>query len=203
MRKLLFIILPVVALALGVSGGWYWWNVLRFQQSTDDAYVQSDITLISPKVEGYIKEVRVGDNQEVAEGSVLFVIDDRDFAAKLAQAEAAVAAEEAIIATYENRLKFQQAMIEQAAAMVKSAEADLARWQQDHKRYSALVTTDFASRQRFEQAETDARKGEAAVAKSRAAFAAEQNQLAVLRSQQREEEAKLQQARATLRLAPG
>jgi len=201
LRKALFIILPVVVLALGVSGGWYWWSVLRFQQSTDDAYVQSDITVISPKVEGYIKEVRVGDNQEVAEGSVLFVIDDRDFAAKLAQAEAAVAGEEAIIATYENRLKLQQSMIEQAAATVKSAEADLARWQQDHKRYSALVTTDFASRQRFEQAETDARKGEAAVAKTRAALSAEQNQLAVLRSQQREEAAKLQQALATLRLA--
>ena len=201
MRKVLFIILPVVVLALGVSGGWYWWNVLRFLQSTDDAYVQSDITLISPKVEGYIKEVRVADNQEVAEGSVLFVIDDRDFAAKLAQAEAAVAGEEAIIATYENRLKLQQSMIEQAAATVQSAEADLARAQQDHKRYSALVTTDFASRQRFEQAETDARKGEAAVAKTRAAFAAEQSQLAVLRSQQREEEAKLQQAHAALRLA--
>jgi membrane fusion protein (multidrug efflux system) len=201
LRKVLFIILPVVVLALGVSGGWYWWNVLRFLQSTDDAYVQSDITLISPKVEGYIKEVRVADNQEVAEGSVLFVIDDRDFAAKLAQAEAAVAGEEAIIATYENRLKLQQSMIEQAAATVQSAEADLARAQQDHKRYSALVTTDFASRQRFEQAETDARKGEAAVAKTRAAFAAEQSQLAVLRSQQREEEAKLQQAHAALRLA--
>jgi membrane fusion protein, multidrug efflux system len=201
LRKVLFVILPVALLAAAVSGGWYWWNVLRFQQSTDDAYIQSDITLISPKVEGYIREVRVTDNQEVAEGSVLFVIDDRDFAAKFAQAEAAVAIEEAIIATYENRLRLQQSMIEQAAATVKSAEADLARVQLDHKRYSALVTTDFASRQRFEQAETDARKGEAAVAKSRAAFAAEQNQLAVLRSQQREEHAKLQQAQATLQLA--
>ena len=45
---MLFIILPVVVLALGASGGWYWWNVLRFLQSTDDAYVQSDISLISP-----------------------------------------------------------------------------------------------------------------------------------------------------------
>jgi multidrug efflux pump subunit AcrA (membrane-fusion protein) len=72
LRKVLFIILPVVVLALGASGGWYWWNVLRFLQSTDDAYVQSDISLISPKVEGYIKEVRVADNQEVAEGDVLF-----------------------------------------------------------------------------------------------------------------------------------
>ena len=201
MRKVLFIILPVVVLALGASGGWYWWNVLRFLQSTDDAYVQSDVSLISPKVEGYIKKVRVADNQEVAEGAVLFVIDDRDFKAKIAQAEAAVATEEAILATYESRLKLQQSMIEQAAATVNSAEADLARDQQDYKRYSALLSTDFASRQRFEQAEADARKGEAAVAKSRAGFAAEQNQLAVLRSQQREEQAKLQQARANLQLA--
>ena len=201
MRKVLFIILPVVVLALGTSGGWYWWNVLRFLQSTDDAYVQSDVSLISPKVEGYIKKVRVADNQEVAEGAVLFVIDDRDFKAKVAQAEAAVATEEAIIATYESRLKLQQSMIEQAAATVSSAEADLAREQQDYRRYSTLMSTDFASRQRFEQAEADARKGEAAVAKSRAGFAAEQNQLGVLRSQQREEQARLQQARANLQLA--
>ena len=92
MRKVLFIILPVVVLALGMSGGWYWWNVLRFLQSTDDAYVQSDISLISPKVEGYIKEVRVADNQEVAEGDVLFVIDDRDFAARVGAAVVPVCA---------------------------------------------------------------------------------------------------------------
>jgi membrane fusion protein, multidrug efflux system len=63
------------------------------------------------------------------------------------------------------------------------------------------MTSDFASRQRFEQAEADARKAEAALAKSRAAHAAEQNQLTVLQSQQREEEARLQQAQANLWLA--
>ena len=201
MRKVLFIFLPVVALTLGAGGGWYWWNVLRFLQSTDDAYVQSDVSIISPKVEGYIKKVKVADNQEVAEGAVLFVIDDRDFKAKVAQAEAAVAIEEASVASYEARLKLQQSMIDQATASVASAEADLDREQQDYKRYSALMTSDFASRQRFEQAQADARKGEAARARSRAALAAEQNQLAVQRSQQREEQAKLQQARANLQLA--
>ena len=201
MRKVLFIILPVVALALGASGGWYWWNVLRFLQSTDDAYVQSDVSLISPKVEGYIKEVRAADNQEVAEGAVLFVIDDRDFAAKVAQAEAAVATEEAMVLTYGGRLDLQRALIEEAQATLNSAEADLARAQQDYKRYSALLTTDFASHQRFEQAEADARKAEAGVARSRATLAAAQNQLAVLRSQRHEEEGRRQQARATLQLA--
>ena len=201
MRNKLLVAVALLVLTLGGVGGWYWWEVLRFRQSTDDAYIQSDVSVISPKIEGYIKKVRVADNQEVAEGAVLFVIDDRDFRAKVAQAEAAIATEEAIIATYESRLKLQQAMIDQAAAVVQSTEADLARAQQDYKRYSSLMTSDFASRQRFEQAEADARKAEAALAKSRAALAGEQNQLAVLRSQQHEEEAKLQQARANLWLA--
>src|SRR5207302_2992943 len=111
-------VLLVLVAGLGAGSGWHWWTVWRFQQSTDDAYVQSDITVISPKIEGYLKEVQVGENQPVAAGQVLFVVDDRDFAAKLAQAEAAVATAQAIVATYGSRLKFQQAMIEQAAASV-------------------------------------------------------------------------------------
>jgi membrane fusion protein (multidrug efflux system) len=201
MRNKLMAGLAVVALVLGVIGGWYWWTELRFLQSTDDAYVESDVSIISPKIEGYIKEVRVADNEEVAQGAVLFVIGDRDFAAKVAQAQAAVDTEKATIATYESRLKLQQAMIEQADAAVKSAEADQSRAQQDYKRYSTLMTSDFASRQRFEQAQADARKADASLLKARAGLAAEQSNLAVLRAQRREEEARLQQARANLQLA--
>ena len=201
MRQAALIVLLVVVVALGATTGWYWWTAWRFQQSTDDAYVQSDVTVISPKVEGYIKEVRVEENQEVAAGQVLIVVDDRDFAAKTAQAEAVVATEEAIVATYASRLGSQQAMIDQAGATVQSAEADLNRAQLDYKRYTSLVTSDFASRQRFETADADSRKAEAALGKARAALVAEQSQLAVLRSQKREEEARLLQARAGLQLA--
>ena len=201
MRKTLLLLLPLILLVLGAVCGWYWWTDWRFLQSTDDAYVQSDVSLISPKIEGYIKEVHIRDNEAVAAGQILFAIDDRDFAARLAQAEAAVATEEATIATYANRLNLQQAMIDQAAATVRSAEADLYRAQLDHKRYTALVTSDFASRQKYESAEADSRKADAALGKARAALAAEQNQLAVLDSQKREEEAKLLQARAARRLA--
>src|SRR5579884_3284165 len=161
MRKPLLLILPLLVVALGAYFGWTWWTVWRFQQSTDDAYVQSDVSLISPKIEGYIKEVRVADNERVAAGQVLFVIDDRDFAARRAQAEAAVASEEATIATYKDRLLLQKAVIDQAAAAVKSAEADLTRTQLDYNRYAALVTSDFASRQRFEQAQADYNKAAA------------------------------------------
>ena len=201
MRSIALIFLLAIGLALGAGTGWYWWTEWRFVQSTDDAYVQSDTTVISPKVEGYIKEVQVGENQQVAAGQVLFVVDDRDFAAKSAQAEAAVATAEALVATYASRRQLQQAMIEQAQATVQSAEADLNRARLDFKRYATLATSDFASRQRFETADADSRKAEAALGKARAALVAEENRLGVLAAQQREEEARLSQARASLQLA--
>src|SRR5438067_7373944 len=183
MRKPLLIITIAALLVFGVGGGWYWWTDWRFLQSTDDAYVQSDVSLISPKIEGYIKEVRVRDNEPVAAGQVLFVVDDRDFAAKLTQAEAALATQQASVATYATRLKLQQAMIDQAAASLRSAEADLGRAQLDFKRYAALATSDYASRQRYESADADSRKADAALGKARAALVAEQSQLA--RSEER------------------
>src|SRR5947199_7108620 len=200
MRKLALLVLPVLVLAAAGYGGWYWWTTWRFLQSTDDAYVQSDISLISPKVEGYIKEVWVQDNEAVAAGQVLFVIDDRDFAAKRAQADAAVATTQATLATYDSRLQLQKAMIAQAAASLQATEADANRTQLDLKRYTALSTSDYASRQRLETADADARKAEAAVAKARAALASEQDQLNVLASQKKEEEARLGQAEANRRL---
>src|SRR5579862_7252180 len=127
MGKKLLLVLPVLLLVAGVYGGLQWWRVWRFQQSTDDAYVQSDISLISPKIEGYIKEVRVADNQHVAAGQVLFTIDDSDFAAKVAQASAAVASAEAVIATFATRHDYQIAMINQAGAATHAAEAEVNR----------------------------------------------------------------------------
>src|SRR5271154_5938012 len=103
MRKRLLLVLVPLLLAAALYGGWDWWRVWRFQQSTDDAYISSDISLISPKIEGYIKQVRVENNQRVTAGEVLFVIDDSDFAAKVAQASAAVASEEAMVATFATR----------------------------------------------------------------------------------------------------
>ncbi|HJU14867.1 MAG TPA: HlyD family secretion protein [Stellaceae bacterium] len=201
MRRKLLLVLPVIVIALGAVGFWYWWTDWRFLESTDDAYVASDVSVISPKVAGYIKEVRVADNERVKAGQVLFVIDDGDYAARAAQAAAAVASEQATVATYSDRITLQQAMIAQAKADVEAATADLTRMQADYRRYQMLMTSDFASRQRFEQAQDDAAKAAAALNKSRAAVTAQQDQLAVLRSEQREEEAKLNQARAALRLA--
>jgi membrane fusion protein (multidrug efflux system) len=195
------IIVAAIVLVLAGGVGWHWWSSWRFQESTDDAYVESDITVISPKVEGYLKDVRVEDNQQVKSGQVLFVIDDQDYAAKVAQAEAAVASEEASVVTYDSRMDLQRSMIAQAQAEIASAEADQVRADRDYQRYAQLAATDFASHQRLETAEADARKAAAALAQKRAALSAAKDQLNVLRAQRDEEKAKRQQARANLQLA--
>src|SRR5262249_57013569 len=83
-----------LALAAGLGAAWYghdWWTVGRFIESTDDAYVGGDITVVAPKVAGFITEVAVTDNQAVHAGDLLVKIDDRDYRAALAKAVAAAA----------------------------------------------------------------------------------------------------------------
>ncbi len=201
MRNTVLVLVVAIGLALGGGVFWHWWTAWRFQQSTDDAYIQSDITVISPKVEGYLKEVRVADNQSVAAGEVLFVVDDRDFRAKVAQGEAAVATEEASVDTYDRRMDLQRSMIAQAQAEIGAADADQVRAARDFQRYTQLAATDFASRQRLETADADNRKAAAGVSQKRAALSAAKDQLEVLRAQRDEEKARRTQARANLQLA--
>jgi membrane fusion protein, multidrug efflux system len=201
MKRTVAIILAVGALAAGGAGGVYWWQVGRFLESTDNAYVEADISVVSPKIQGYVREVRVSDNQRVAAGDVLVTIDDRDFAARRAEAEAQLAAQQAAVGTIDREIVQEQAVIAEAQAAVASAEADRLRAQQDLARYRLLTEKMAASQQRLETAEAEARKSDAALVKAKAALAAERNRLPVLDSQKQEAEAKLAQLRAALDLA--
>ena len=82
----------VFGIALGAA--WYghqWWTVGRYIETTDDAYVGGEVTVIAPKVAGLIAEVAVTDNQAVHAGDLLVKLDGRDYRAALAKATAAVA----------------------------------------------------------------------------------------------------------------
>ena len=70
-------------IAAAADFGYGYLTTGRYLESTDDAYVKADSTIISPKVSGYIAQVLVGDNQPVKAGQLLARIDDRDFRAAL------------------------------------------------------------------------------------------------------------------------
>ena len=76
----------LAGLAWGVSAWWHY----RGHVSTDDAYVEGTVATVSAKAAGHIVELFVEDNKAVKKGELLMRIDDRDYRARLAQAQAAV-----------------------------------------------------------------------------------------------------------------
>lgn len=79
-------------IALAAAGIWYYY---QGRESTDDAQVNGHITPISPKVYGTISQVLIDDNDLVHAGQVLVKIDPRDYQARVAQAQAALAVAQA------------------------------------------------------------------------------------------------------------
>ena len=193
-----------LALLIALSATWYgrqWWTVGRFIESTDDAYVGGEVTVIAPKVAGFIVEVAVTDNQAVHTGDLLIKLDDRDYRAALAKANAAVAGQEATLANLDATRRLQDSMIAQAEAEVAAAEAEVARSRFDIMRYSQLASDQYASLQRFQQADADNKKATAAVEKARAALAAARLRLDVIDTQKQEARAARDQAIAERDLA--
>jgi membrane fusion protein (multidrug efflux system) len=177
-----------------VAGGVYgygYWTTGRFLESTNDAYVQADYTIIAPKVSGYIAEVMVDDNQPVKTGQVLAKIDDRDFSTALAQAQADVEAAEASIRNIDAQLALQEASVDQASADIASAEAGVTFAKQDHSRYQDLMKTGYGTVQRAQLANADLQQQTALLQHDRAALVAAQKQIEVLKTQRSEADAQL------------
>src|SRR3546814_10712961 len=108
-------------------------------QSTDDAYVQADFTLVAPQVSGVIGKVLVEENQPVKAGDLLAAIDDRDFIVAVDAAKAQVAAAEASVAGHAARVAQQETAIRQAQAAVAVDDAELKLAEANQKRYRNLA----------------------------------------------------------------
>jgi membrane fusion protein (multidrug efflux system) len=102
-RRIVIGAAAVVGLAGLLFGGWAWWQA-RSQVSTDDAYVEGAVTVISSKVSGNISEMLVKDNQAVKAGEVLLRVDPRDYRAKRDQVIAAVKVAEAALLALRSEL---------------------------------------------------------------------------------------------------
>jgi membrane fusion protein (multidrug efflux system) len=188
-----------VAAAAGLTaaavGGYHYWEVGQYLQSTDNAYVQADFTTVSPKISGYIAEVLVEDNKKVAAGQILARIDDRDFRVALDQAKADVAAADAAIGNLDAQIAQQRSVIDQEKADLASAEATLSFAEADSMRYGNLLKTGIASAQRAQQAETTMREKTAQLQRSRAGLLVAERKIDVLTSERIKDEAQRDHSR--------
>jgi membrane fusion protein, multidrug efflux system len=189
-----------LALLAGTAAGAYYghdyWTTGRYLESTDDAYVKADSTIIAPKVSGYIADVLVNDNEKVAAGQLLARIDDRDFRTALAQAKADVAASEAAVRNLDAQIELQQPVIRQQAAEVDAAEANLKFAQEERARYDQLMKSGSGTVQRAQQTDAALRAQTAQLQQGQAGLAAANKKIEVLTTQRAQAAAQLDRARA-------
>ena len=192
-----------LALTLGVAGaadfGYGYLTTGRYLESTDDAYVKADSTIIAPKVSGYIAEVLVSDNQPVKTGQLLARIDDRDFEAALAQARADVDASEAAVRNLDAQIALQHPLIQQGTADVAGAEATLKFAQEEQARYDGLMKTGSGTIQRAQQTDAALREKTAQLQHGKSGLLAAQKKVDVLTTERAKAAAQVDRARAVER----
>lgn len=135
----------------------------RTQQSTNDAFVSADFTLVAPRVAGFIKDVLVEDNQLVKAGQLLALIDDRDLQAAAEAADAETLVARAQLQNARATLERQTSVIAQAQATVVSAKAEMAFAEHELNRYNHLAGVGAGTVQNAQQARTRIEIGRAHV----------------------------------------
>ena len=128
-----------------------WFVDGRYRVSTDNAYVRADISLISAKIEGYVRAVPAAENQSVHAGDVLVEIERADYEARVAAARAALA---------------------QAQGALVAQQADRALAVSDVQRYRPLAQRGLLSPARMQQLEIQSRQAGGGLSAANAAVQA-------------------------------
>src|SRR5271166_4222995 len=108
-RILVFV--AALLILIVVTTHWDGWQGRAGWQTTDDAYLQSDLTPLAAKVAGYVRDVPVQDFDRVRAGQVLAEIVDDDYRAAVDQASANVDAAAAQLGTLKAQYALQQANV--------------------------------------------------------------------------------------------
>jgi membrane fusion protein (multidrug efflux system) len=173
----------------------------RYFQKTDDATLQADAVTVAPRVNGYVAQVFVADNQDVAAGQPLVRIDPRNYQAQAAQAEAQIGEAAAAAANADATVREQQATIAQTQAQLAAAQAKAAQDAAEVARYTPLAATGAETRQQLDQLRLTARQSAENVRAQGAALTAQQRRVAGLQAQVRQAQAQGKAAQAQLAAA--
>jgi membrane fusion protein, multidrug efflux system len=195
-RILVFIV--AIGIIIVVSTNWTRWEGGTGWQGTSDAYLQADVTPITAKVAGYVRDLPIQDYARVRKGQILAQLDDVDYRAAVAQSEGLVAAAKAQVDVLKAQHELQLANIEAAHAVVASTTASVDQNGRDLARNRRLLETGSSSAEAGEKLATTHDQLEALLAQNRAQALAAGRQLAVLEAQISQSEATIAAQRAAL-----
>jgi multidrug resistance efflux pump len=189
---------------VGVLVVLYAWNLPPFHsavESTENATVQGQVTLISPQLSGYVVEVHVQDFQHVKAGQLMFQIDDRIYRQRLDQARAQVQAQQAALANYAQSRTSAGATIEQNRAALANAIAQEQRSAADLRRVQELAADGSLSVRELDAARATHQQTLAAVEQARAALEISRQNFRSVGVNRASLEAAVANAQAAVRLA--
>ncbi|MEI8698323.1 MAG: HlyD family secretion protein [Mesorhizobium sp.] len=182
-------LLPIIALGLLGAGAWYgydYWTDGRFMISTDDAYVQADMAFISPKISGYVDQVKVTENQQVKAGDPLLVVDNGDYKIAVAQAEAQIATLSKTLDRIDAQTEAARASLEQARAQKTADQAAADNAARAQVRAAQLLKTRVGTQAQLDDAQTAVEQANAALVGADAQIAAAEANIGVLQAQRAE-----------------
>ncbi|WP_430292771.1 HlyD family secretion protein [Pseudomonas sp. B1-22] len=203
-RRLTVFLVILVVVALAFLARWYF--IGRFVETTDNAYVQGEITRIASQLGARVDEVLVQDNQHVEKGQLLVKLEADDFKLALERAKATLATREAELEQARSKLKGQSSNIAASEADVNASQATLGRAEVDLGRAQALRGPGYVSEERVTTLTADSRVARSQVAKAQADLQAQRVQRDTLstdvqRLQAQIESARTDVAQAALNLA--
>jgi len=198
-RILVFIV--AIGVIVVVSTNWTRWEGGTGWQRTNDAYLQADLTPISAKVGGYLRDLPVQDYERVRKDQVIAQLVDDDYRAAVAQAQASIESATAQAQALTAQQELQHATIQAAQAVVAATTALVAQNERDVARQQRLLQTGSSSIEASEKLETTRAQLAAQLAQNRAQASAAERQLAVIGAQLSQSQAQIASSQAALVVA--
>lgn len=195
-RRLLIFLVVLGLITAAFSARWL--LVGRYLESTDNAYVQGEITRVSSQLGARIVKVLVGDNQHVQQGELLLKLESADFELAQQRAQAVLATRQAERLQAQSKLSQQASLIAASQAGVTASEAILERTQIDLSRAQTLRKPGYVSEERVTTLAADSRIARSQVSKAQADLQAERQQINSLQAEIKRLDAQIASARADL-----
>lgn len=193
-------LLSGLCIAVVAGGVWmaHYMSTGRYLEATDDAYFRTDSVTVAPKVSGYVEEVLVRDNQDVAKGQPLVRIDPREYASQSAQSQAQIDVSAANADAARAQIKEQEASIAQARAKLAAAQASADFAQGEAQRFAPLAQTGAETAEAFAGKRNQAKRSALDVNSARAALANAEHHVSTLQAQVRQAQSQGEAAAAQL-----
>lgn len=201
-RTVLTIAAVALLLAIVIVGIFAWWYESHFI-STDDAFIDTRIVAVAPRIAGQVVAVPVTDNQAVAPGAVLVRIDPTPYRVALQQALAAERLAKTGLGQASANVAVARAALQQARAAYVSAQAQAANAKADLQRYRYLRKRNAkaVARTQMDQVQTAARSARAAARAAHQHVVGAKAQIAAARAALAGAAARIASARAEVKAA--